>query len=161
VEFKMKFADFVCFDAVVPNLKATTREGVIAEMVEALSKAGAFGGTVCKDVTQAVIKRENEASTGLGKGVAVPHVKHKSIKKVIATVGRSGVGVDFNSLDKQPVYSVILIVSPVENAEMHLQAMEKVFMHLQHENFRKFLRQSQTTEQIRDLLKEADTSSAL
>jgi mannitol/fructose-specific phosphotransferase system IIA component (Ntr-type) len=157
----MKFADFVCFDALVPNLKATNREGVIAELVEAISKSGAFGSAVCKEVTQSVIKRENEASTGLGKGVAVPHVKHKSIKKLIATFGRSSVGVDFNSLDKQPVYSVILILSPVDNAEVHLQAMEKVFMHLQHENFRKFLRQSQTAEQIRDLLKEADTNSTL
>jgi mannitol/fructose-specific phosphotransferase system IIA component (Ntr-type) len=157
----MKFADFVCFEALVPNLKATSREGVIGELVEALSKAGALGGASCKELVQAVIKRENEASTGLGKGVAVPHVKHKSIKKVVATVGRSSVGVDFNSLDKQPVYSVILILSPVDNAEMHLQAMEKVFMHLQHENFRKFLRQSQTAEQIKDLLKEADTSPSL
>jgi mannitol/fructose-specific phosphotransferase system IIA component (Ntr-type) len=157
----MKFADFVCFDALVPNLKATNREGVIAELIEAISKSGAFGATVCKEVTQAVIKRENEASTGLGKGVAVPHVKHKSIKKLTATIGRSGVGVDFNSLDKQPVYSVILILSPVDNPEVHLQAMEKVFMHLQHENFRKFLRQSQTAEQIRDLLKEADSNATL
>ena len=157
----MKFADFVCFDALVPNLKATNREGVIAELVEAISKSGAFGSAVCKEVTQAVIKRENEASTGLGKGVAVPHVKHKSIKKLVATFGRSSIGVDFNSLDKQPVYSVILILSPVDSAEAHLQAMEKVFMHLQHENFRKFLRQSQTAEQIGDLLKEADTNSTL
>ena len=157
----MKFADFVCFEALVPNLKASTREGVIGELVEALSKAGALGSATCKELTQAVIKRENEASTGLGKGVAVPHVKHKSIKKVTATVGRSSVGVDFNSLDKQPVYSVILILSPVDNAESHLQAMETVFMHLQRDNFRKFLRQSQTVEQIRDLLKEADTNPAL
>jgi nitrogen PTS system EIIA component len=157
----MKFADFVCFDALVPNLKATSREGVIAELVEALAKAGALSTSQCKELSQAVIKRENEASTGLGKGVAVPHVKHKSVKKIVATFGRSSVGVDFNSLDKQPVYSVILILSPVDNAEAHLQAMEKVFMHLQHENFRKFLRQSQTSEQIRDLLKEADTNSTL
>jgi mannitol/fructose-specific phosphotransferase system IIA component (Ntr-type) len=157
----MKFVDFVCFDALVPNLKATNREGVIAELVEALYKAKALGGVTCKEMTQSVIKRENEASTGLGKGVAVPHVKHKGIKKVTATIGRSGVGVDFNSLDKQPVYSVILIVSPVDSPESHLQAMEKVFMHLQHENFRKFLRQSQTSEQIRDLLEEADTNATL
>ncbi len=157
----MKFADFVCFDALVPNLKATNREGVIAELVEALAKAGAISTSSCKEVTQAVIKRENEASTGLGKGVAVPHVKHKSVKKITATVGRSSVGIDFNSLDKQPVYSVMLILSPMDNPESHLQAMEKVFMHLQHENFRKFLRQSQTVEQIKELLKEADTNAAL
>ena len=157
----MKFADFVCFDAMVPNLKAASRDGVIAELVEALAAASALSASACKEVTNAVIKRENEASTGLGKGVAVPHVKHKSGKKITATVGRSGVGIDFHSLDKQPVYSVILIVSPVDNPEAHLQAMEKVFMHLQHENFRKFLRQSQTVEQIQDLLNEADTNPAL
>ncbi|MHC4346746.1 MAG: PTS sugar transporter subunit IIA, partial [Planctomycetota bacterium] len=65
------------------------------------------------------------------------------------------------ALDKQPVYTVILLVSPADNADLHLQAMEQVFRHLQQERFRKFLRQAQTAEEIKDLLAEADENPSL
>lgn len=157
----MKFTDFVCFDAIIPELKAKDRDGVIAELVLALDKANKLGKNNSKDIIKAIIKRENEASTGMGKGVAVPHVKHSAVKDVVATVGRSSSGIDFDSLDKQPVYSVILLISPTDNPDKHLQAMESIFRHLQREKFRKFLRQSQTSEEIEDLLREADENPAL
>ena len=152
----MKFADFVCFDAIVPRFKAADRDGAVEELVESLLKAGEIQKTDCKEIVRAVIKRENEASTGMGKGVAVPHIKHKSVKDVLATLGQSERGIDFAALDKQPVYTVILLISPGDNPDKHLQAMENVFRYLQQEKFRKFLRQCQTAEQIVDLLKEAD-----
>jgi nitrogen PTS system EIIA component len=157
----MKFADFVCFEAIIPELKTRDRNGVIKELVSALHKAGKLGKGNCEEIVKAVIKRENEASTGMGKGVAVPHVKHKSVKDVIATIGQSSAGIDFSSLDKQPVYSVILIISPVDNPDKHLQVMEGVFKHLQEEKFRKFLRQSKETAEIEDLLREADENPSL
>ena len=92
----------------------------------------------------------------MGKGVAVPHVKHSAVKKVIATIGKSSGGIDFAALDKQPVYSVILLISPVDNPDKHLEAMENIFKHLQQEKFLKFLRQSQSLEQVEELLREAD-----
>lgn len=152
----MKFTDFACFKAIIPELEATDRNGVIAELVSALGKAGKLGDGNCEAVTRAIIKREREASTGMGKGVAVPHVKHYAVKDVIAAVGRSSAGIDFSALDKQPVYAVFLLISPVDDPDKHLQAVETVFKQLQHEKFRKFLRQSQTAEQIESLLREAD-----
>jgi mannitol/fructose-specific phosphotransferase system IIA component (Ntr-type) len=157
----MKFADYVCFEAAIPSLQATDRDAVIAELVSALDKAGRLGKGNCNDIVKAMIKREKEASTGMGKSVAVPHVKHAAVKDVVAVIGRSKTGIDFSSLDKQPVYSVILMVSPIDNADRHLQAMENIFKHLQNEKFRKFLRQSETIEQIRDLLTEADENPLL
>ena len=157
----MKLADFVCFEAIIPELKAKDRDGVIAELISALDKAGRLEKAKCQDIIKAVIKRETEASTGVGKGVAVPHVKYPKIKDVVAVVGQSSTGIDFSSLDKQPVYSVILLISPVDNPDKHLQAMENVFKHLQQEKFRKFLRQSQTVEQIEDLFREADENPSL
>jgi PTS system nitrogen regulatory IIA component len=152
----MKFKEFICFDAVIPALQATDRDGAIAELVSALVKAGKLPAGQAKDVTKAVIKRENEASTGMGKGVAVPHVKHPAVKTVIGAVGLSAAGIDFSSLDEQPVYSVILLISPMDNPDRHLQAMENVFKHLQKERFRKFLRQCRTPHELEDLLTEAD-----
>jgi len=157
----MKFVDFVCFEAIIPELKAKDHNGAIAELVLALDKAGRLGKNNADDIIKAIIKRENEASTGMGKAVAVPHVKHSAVKDIVATVGKSSNGIDFSSLDKQPVYSVILLISPVDNPDKHLQAMESVFKHLQQEKFRKFLRQSQTSEEIEDLLREADENPSL
>jgi mannitol/fructose-specific phosphotransferase system IIA component (Ntr-type) len=158
----MKFADFVCFKATIPQLRAGNRDDAIAELVSALDKAGKLGKGICAEIIKAVIKREREASTGMGKGVAVPHVKHSAVKDdVVAAIGQSSAGIDFSALDKQPVYTIILLISPVDNPDKHLQAMEKVFRHLQQEKFRKFLRQCQRAEQIEDLLREADESPFL
>lgn len=152
----MKFEEFVSFKATVAELQATDRDGAITEIVAALVTAGRIPTESAKDVTRAVIKRENEASTGMGKGVAVPHVKHPAVKNVVAAVGHSGTGIDFAALDEQPVYSVILLISPLDNPDKHLQAMENIFRHLQKERFRKFLRQCRTPAALQDLLREAD-----
>lgn len=157
----MKLADFVCFDAIVPNLEASDRDGAIQELVSVLEKSGSLDDICPDEIAAAVIKRENEASTGMGKGVAVPHVKHARATRVVAAIGQSSAGIDFSSLDKKPVYSVILLLSPVNDPEQHLQAMENVFRHLQQEQFRKFLRQSQTVEEIVDLINEADDNPSL
>ena len=157
----MKFADFVCFEAVIPQLKAGDCDGVIAELVASLDKAGRLGKGDREEIIKAMIKREKEASTGMGKGIAVPHVKHQAVKDVVAAIGQSSAGIDFSALDKQLVYSVILIISPMDNPDKHLQVMENVFKRLQQEKFRKFLRQSQTAEQIESLLSEADENPSL
>ena len=157
----MKLSDFVCFEATTPDLQAGDRDTAIIELVSLLDRAGRLGKAKKIEIQKEVIKREKEASTGMGKGVAVPHIKHKSIKHVAAAIGLSRDGIDFSALDKQPVYSVILLVSPLDNPEQHLKAMESVFKHLQKEKFRKFLRQCRTPEQIKDLIQEADDDPSL
>lgn len=157
----MKLSDFVCCEAAINQLQASDRDGAIEELVSALGRAGKLDKGKCKEITTEVIKRENEASTGLGKGVAVPHVKHKAVKDVIATIGQSNAGINFFALDKQPVYSVILLISPLDDPDRHLQAMESIFKHLQKERFRKFLKQCRTSEQIEDLLNEVDENPSL
>ena len=157
----MKMSDFVCFEALVPELKLQDRNSVIAELVNSLDKAGKLGEGNCQEIVRALIKREEEASTGMGKGIAMPHIKHPVVKNVVATIGLSSAGIDFSALDKQPVYSVILLISPADDPDSHLQAMENIFRHLQQEKFRKFLRQCRSAEHIEDLLREADENSSL
>jgi len=157
----MKFRDFVCFEATITELQASGRDDAIVELASALDKTGRLGKGNCEKIIREVIKREKEASTGLGKGVAVPHVKHKAVKDVIAAIGLSGAGIGFFALDKQPVYSVILLISPADEPDKHLQAMESIFKHLQQERFRKFLRQCRNPKQLEDLLNEADEDPSL
>lgn len=148
----MKLSEVFCFDCIIPNLAAKTRDDAIAELVNTLSKAGRLGKNKADDVSKAIIKRENDASTGIGKGVAVPHVKYSGVNSAVAAIGVSGGGIDFSSLDKQPVYVVIVLISPVDNPDNHLQAMEKIFKLLQSDKCRRFLRQSQTVEQIKEVV---------
>jgi len=160
-ESGMKLADFVCFEATVSELQAADRDAVIAELVGALHKAGRLGKNDKDKVKRAIIRRENEASTGMGKAVAVPHVKHDAVSRPVAVVGLSRRGIDFKALDKQPVYSVILLISPTDNPENHLKAMECMFGHLLNEKFRSFLRQAATSAEVEDLLREADENPSL
>ena len=152
----MKLREFIVPDAIVPNLTASDRDGAIREMVTSLASAGALPDAAVDEVVAALIKREQNGSTGFGKGVAVPHVKHPKVKKMVGTIGRSEAGLDFAALDHQPVYSVFLLLSPENQPQQHLQAMNIVFSNLQKDMFRKFLRQSATRDAIVELLDEAD-----
>lgn len=142
--------------AIVPRLKSGQRDEVIAELVDALVASGAASPKLREELVKSVLERERRGSTGFGRGVAVPHVKHKSVKTMAAAVGLSDRGVEFNALDKQPVYSVFLLLSPEDRPEEHLQAMEVVFKNLSKDTFRRFLRQAATVDEVRTLLEEAD-----
>lgn len=152
----MKLKEFIVSQAIVPELAANDRDGVLRELVAALAAAGVVPMSSVDEIVAALIKREQNGSTGFGKGVAVPHIKHAGIQKMVGAVGRSVNGVDFAALDNQPVYSVVLLLSPENQPQQHLQAMNSVFSNLQKDTFRRFLRQSATREAILDLLDEAD-----
>jgi len=77
-------------------------------------------------------------------------------KQMVGTIGRSAAGIDFAALDHAPVYSIVLLLSPENAPQQHLQAMNAVFNNLQKDTFRRFLRQSSTREAIAELLDEAD-----
>jgi mannitol/fructose-specific phosphotransferase system IIA component (Ntr-type) len=156
----MKLCDFIDKKSVVANLGHTDRDGVIRELVSAAANSGHAEDMEIDAVVKSILQREKQGSTGFGKGVAVPHVKHQSIKKMVGAVGRSEAGIDFKALDRAPVYSVFLLLSPPDSPETHLQAMETIFRHLQRDNFRSFLRQAETSEAITDLLEEADELAA-
>jgi len=152
----MKLSDFVKSKAIIANMEPTDRNGVIRALVASLAAAGEIDAADVETIAKAIIQRENQGSTGFGKGVAVPHVKHPKIKRIMAAVGRSAQGVDFAALDRAPVYTVVLLLSPPESPDGHLQAMENIFRHLQRDNFRRFLRQAETQDAIVELIKEAD-----
>ena len=153
----MKLSDFVMAKAVVPRLTSTKRDEAIKELIDALVAAGAVTTTIRGELIKMIIDREQKGSTGFGKGVAVPHVKHAKIKKMTAAIGVSQQGVDFNALDTAPVYSIVLLLSPEKQPDEHLQAMENIFSHLQQDTFRRFLRQAADAEAVMELLHDADT----
>ncbi len=93
--------DIVVKDAIIPELNATNRDGVIIEMVDALVTSGCVTEEQREEFTKAIIRRENKGSTGFGHGVAVPHVKHADINTMHIAIGNSADGVDFKALDRE------------------------------------------------------------
>src|SRR4051812_17399606 len=104
----MKLKEFIVQDAIIADLQSTSRDEALRELVTALAAAGAVPESAVEEIVAALVKREKNGSTGFGKGVAVPHVKHAAVKKMAGGIGRSEAGLDFSALDGQPVYSVFL-----------------------------------------------------
>jgi PTS system fructose-specific IIA component/PTS system nitrogen regulatory IIA component len=154
----MRFADFVLSEAIRADLAAEDKEGVIREMVQALLDARGIEGDQFESIVKAILKREELGSTGIGRGVAVPHTKHPSVDRLVGTVAVSGHGVDFESLDGDKVHLFFLLISPPDRPGDHLRALENISRRLRDETFCKFLRQSKTPEDIQQLLEEADNN---
>ena len=152
----MKFGDFVCFDAIKAQMTAEDKDGAVAELVSALVAAGSLKSDDQESIIKAIMKREELGSTGIGKGIAVPHTKHPSVDQLIATVGVSAGGVDFNSLDGENVQLFFLLISPPDRPGDHLRALENISRQLRNDTFCRFLKQSTTTDAIRQLLEESD-----
>lgn len=154
----MKFADFVCVDAIRAELTAEDKEGVIRELTGALVAAGQIAEEDLEGIVGAIMKREELGSTGIGRGVAVPHTKHPSVDKLVGTVGVSPAGVDFSSLDGENVQLFFLLVSPPDRPGDHLRALENISRQLRDDMFCKFLKQAKSTPDIGTLLDEADNN---
>ncbi len=156
----MKLTEFVVQDAIIPDLKASTKEDAIKEMVAGLRGAGRIQADHDPHIVAAILKREELGSTGIGRGVAVPHTKHASVDSLICTVAISHGGLDFASLDGEAVYILFLLVSPPDRPGDHLRGLETITRHLKSDDFCRFLRQSTTQDQVWDLLSEADAGQA-
>ena len=154
----MKLLDIVVKEAIEPNMDVSTRDESIALLIDRLIASDALDAARRDEFIKEIIKRERRGSTGFGHGVAVPHVKHSDIETLVAAIGISRDGIDFNSLDGNPVHSVFLIISPEQKPEEHLEAMEAVFSNLSQETFRSFLLQADSVEEVLTLLEEADSS---
>jgi mannitol/fructose-specific phosphotransferase system IIA component (Ntr-type) len=123
----------------------------------ALVEAGKIAPGELEGIVKAIMKREDLGSTGIGRGVAVPHTKHPSVDRLVGTVAVSRKGIDFESLDGEPVHLFFLLVSPPDRPGDHLRALENISRQLRDEGFCRRLKASATPADIEHLLEEADS----
>ena len=154
----MKFADFICDESLTPSLGADDKASAISEMVDSLVSAGRIAAEDRDSIVKAILKREELGSTGIGRGVAVPHTKHPSVEKLVGTVAISTDGVDFDSLDGEHVQLFFLLISPPDRPGDHLRALENISRQLRDDTFCRFLKQASTAEDIQQLLQESDNN---
>lgn len=154
----MKFSDFVKTDSIRADLSAGDKEGVIRELVSCLVSSGQLKSDEQDNIVEAILKREKLGSTGIGRGIAVPHTKHASVDQPVGTVGVSVNGVDFESLDGEKVQLFFMLISPPDRPGDHLKALENISKQLQDDTFCRFLKQSKSAEDIQQVLEEADNN---
>lgn len=133
----MKLMDFLIPDAIEPNMKSTTKADAIKELVGLLKQAGAIANE--DSVAKVVLEREELGTTGIGEGIAVPHGKSDSVDKLVAAFGRSEKGINFESIDNQPVHLLFLLVAPIDSAGPHLMALARISRLLKNKDFREEL----------------------
>lgn len=133
----MKVTDFLKKEAIAIPLKGKNKDAILKEMVDLLHNTGAIENN---EVTlKAIHEREEIMSTGIGHGLAIPHGKSSGVKELSAACGVIPEGVDYNALDGQPVYLVIMLVGPEDGAAQHVKALARISRLLQHESFRQKL----------------------
>jgi len=120
----MKLSKFCDENLITFDLKSTTKEDVIKELVDLTAHS-----PLVKDqdeLLQDIIHRENMVTTGIGYGVAFPHAKTKATKGIVIAFGRSEAGIDFDAMDKKPVFVFFLIAAPEDAIGAHLNVMARL-----------------------------------
>ena len=141
----MKLSDLLDESVVHVGLESEDKEEVFAEMIELLVRAGRIGN---RDAAlQAILAREEMATTGIGNGVAVPHGKEASITALTAGLGISEAGIDYDATDGEPVHIVFLVLAEVGNPGPHVQCLGEIARLLMVPGFYDRLRRAKTVEE--------------
>ena len=127
-------------------------------MAQALLDAGKMAEKDYQPIVDAILEREARGSTGMGRGAAIPHTSYSGINQTVATVAISRSGVDFASLDGESVHVFFLLISPSDQPDEHLRALEATALQLRKDTFCRFLKQAKTVDEIKQLLDESDTN---
>jgi mannitol/fructose-specific phosphotransferase system IIA component (Ntr-type) len=151
----VRLASILDVRSIQPDLKATDRWEAIDELVDVLVAARNVSKE-CRDAVSGVVKaRESSASTGIGSGIAIPHAQTPFVERVVAAVGRSTRGIDFESLDGRPVKLVVLILVPQGQFQKHLSTLAGIARLLSDKAFRAKLEQSTSAAVIFDLIQKS------
>lgn len=153
----MRIEDFLNEKCMNLNLKATNKKEVLEELVDLLIKAGEIDDR--EEMVKVLLEREKLGSTGIGEGIAIPHGKTRTVKKLVAAFGRSGKGVDFNSLDGEPAHLFFLLVAPHDSAGPHLKALARISRLLKEQDFREELMKAPNSEILLDIIRRKDEKS--
>ncbi|MFH1791459.1 MAG: PTS sugar transporter subunit IIA [Candidatus Omnitrophota bacterium] len=152
----MRVMDFLNKKAVTADLKAGDKMGVLKEMVELLIKAGVLKQNEKDNIIEALKDREELGSTGIGKGIGIPHGKSDTVKELVGAFGLSRHGVDFESLDGDPVHIFFLLIAPEDSAGPHLKALARISRLLKEKYFRDMLRAAKDEKDIIRIITEED-----
>ena len=147
----MKISEILDHRAIKLGMTAATKEDALKELVDILAKVEDIGDP--KGIVKALIERENLGSTGIGQGIAIPHGKTDKVTRLVAVLGVSKTGVNFDALDGEPVYIFFLLVAPKATAGPHLKALAQISRLLRDSYFCELIRKCKTADEVFTLIK--------
>lgn len=150
----MKIAELLNPSAIAPELKATEKKKVLAELTDAILKVD--NSLDREKVIKVLQERERLGSTGIGEGVAIPHGKLKDIDNLLISFGRSRSGVDFDSMDGKPAHLFFLLVAPEESVGVHLKTLARISKLLKNPTVRARLLEAEGSEDIYRIIAEEE-----
>lgn len=148
----MRIMDFLTKETVMVDLKSMDKKGVLNELVDVLVKNNKVSDK--NKTIKILLEREELGSTGIGQGIAIPHGKTDEVSNVVIAFGSSKQGIEFDSLDGEPVYLVFLLLAPTESAGVHLKALAKISRLLKDKHFRQALRDAKSDDEVINIIKE-------
>ncbi|MGB2601702.1 MAG: PTS sugar transporter subunit IIA [Candidatus Omnitrophota bacterium] len=152
----MNIIDLLGKNAISVDLKSTGKDEIISELVDLLVDAGEVKKPEKETVLNKLQERELLGSTGIGKGVAIPHAKCPKVKKMVAAFGVSKNGIDFKSLDGEQTHIFFLLIAPGETPGPHLKALAKISRLLDDKFVRDRLRAAPTSQDILKIVKDEE-----
>ena len=135
---------------IIVNLKAADRDEAFAELVDHLCNAGKINGR--KEILGAIAEREAKMSTGIEKGIAVPHGKTDAVNTVCGAVGISRGGIDYDTLDGEPVYILFMVVAPPQDTEQHLKVLRHLAELLENPQFHSELQSQKDSQGVYNII---------
>ena len=154
----MDIRDLLLKNVMIMDLKGTTKEAVIDEMVAKYHAEGIV--TDADEYRNDILKRESESTTGIGEGIAMPHAKDSAVTRATVLFAKSTKGVDFNALDGQPVHLFFMIAAPEGANNEHLAALAALSSLLINPKLVADLKQAKTPDEVIDLFGKAQAEKA-
>lgn len=150
----MKIEDLLSPDLMIMDLKATTQEEAIKEMADLEVKQDVVNNE--DEFIKSIWAREKESTTGIGDGIAMPHARNKYINRAAVLFAKSPKGIDYNSIDGQPVHLFFMITAPAGADNTHLQALAKLSSLLINPDVVNALKAATKPEEVIDIFKKAE-----
>lgn len=141
---------------VFTGLPAVGKEDLLRELIHRTGDTGAFGDCDATTVLRAVLKRERVGSTGIGRGVGIPHCKTPSVPGPVVAYGRAAEAIDFGATDGEPVHSLFLVVSRPEDADMHVALLKAISKAVRDDYYARILRNTADADLLHDLFRDLD-----
>jgi fructose-specific phosphotransferase system IIA component len=141
-------------DSIVISLKSGTKDEVLEEMVDVLYRAGKIKDTYA--VLKAIVDRERIMTTGIGNGVAVPHCKTPAVDRLVAALGISREGIDFQAPDDEPAHLIFILAAEENNPGPHVRALARLAKLLSSSEVRSAIQACHTPEEVLQVIKEKE-----
>jgi nitrogen PTS system EIIA component len=149
----MKILDVLPKEAILADLKAVDKKGVLEELVVPVAN---ISGVNHEDLVKVLMERERLGSTGIGEGIGIPHGKVKDLKSLILGFGLSRKGVDFDSMDGRPAHIFFLLITPENSTGLHLKLLARISRILKNDPFKEKLLHATNRDEIYSIIKEEE-----